>query len=107
MYTDAPNKRCFSWSNDALSAVENEAMFEIRDLTKKRCGIRDLPAPGNRDLPNLGTGCGIAIKKESGMRNFHKKGMGMRDQDPADRPGDATKRAIFWGKIIVPENNTL
>ena len=41
-----------------------------------------MTAPGKRDSPKLGTGCGIAIKKESGMRDFHKKGAGMRDQDP-------------------------
>ena len=40
----------------------------IRDFTKIGCGIRDLTAPGKRDSPNLGKGCGIVINKENGMR---------------------------------------
>ena len=43
--------------------------------------IRDLTAPGKRDSPKLGTGCGISISKESRMRDSYKKGAGMRDQD--------------------------
>ena len=54
----------------------------IRDFTKKRCRIQDLTARRKQDSPKLDMGCGIAIKKESGMRDFHKNGVGMRDQDP-------------------------
>ena len=54
----------------------------IWDFTKKRCGIQDLTPHGKQDLPKLGTGCRIAIKKESGMRDFDRKGAGMRDQEP-------------------------
>ena len=54
----------------------------IRDFTKKQCGIRDLTPHRMQDLPKLGMGCGIAIKKESGMQDFYRKGAGMRDQDP-------------------------
>ena len=54
----------------------------IRDFAKKRCRIWDLTAHRKWDSSKLGMGCGIAIKKESGMRDFHKKGAGMRDQDP-------------------------
>ena len=55
MYTDAPNKRCFSWSNNVLQACSwNEVMFIV--LVTRRIWL---------------------------------------------------KRAIFLGKIIVPENNTL
>ena len=57
-------------------------IHRIRDFTKKRCGVRDLTPHGKRDLPKLGTGCEIAIKKESEMRDFHRKEARMRDQDP-------------------------
>ena len=33
----------------------------------KQCGIWGMTAPGMQDSPKLGMGCGIAIKKESGM----------------------------------------
>ena len=58
----------------------------IRDFTEKHCGTRDLAAPGQRDSPNLGTGCVIAIWKVSEMQDSHKKGAGERDQEHCTVP---------------------
>ena len=55
-----------------------KGIFGIRDFTKRRCGIRDLTAPGKRNSLKLGTGCGISICKESEMRDSCKKGAGLQ-----------------------------
>ena len=69
--TEDNNKTLFQMNN--IIRVW-KGIHGVRECTKKGCGIRDLTAPGQRDLPKLGTGCGILIKKGSGMRDFHKKG---------------------------------
>ena len=51
-------------------------------ISPKKCGIRDLTAPDpcEAGFAKIGHGMWDSDKKESGIRDFHERGAGMRDQ---------------------------